>query len=72
MTTIMYVDLIGHIRTWLQWTLGEFIVVRTIALSICTAGLATPIANAMVSYGVSTLAFAGIDTGFDSLGWWLF
>lgn len=29
-------------------------------------------ATAMVSYGVSTLVFTGIDAGFDHLGWWFF
>lgn len=29
-------------------------------------------ATAMVSYVISTLAFAGIDAGFDYLGWWFF
>ena len=30
------------------------------------------LATAMISYGVSTVAFAGIDAGFDYLGWWFF
>ena len=29
-------------------------------------------ATAMVSYGVSTLVFTGIDSSFDNLGWWFF
>ena len=29
-------------------------------------------ATAMVSYGVSTLVFTGIDACFDHLGWWFF
>ena len=30
------------------------------------------LAKAMMFYGVSTVAFAGIDAGFDCLGWWFF
>ena len=44
---IMYADPSGHMPEWLQWTLGGLIVVGAIALSICTAGLATPIATAV-------------------------
>lgn len=44
---IMYADPSGHMSEWLQWTLGGLIVVGSIALSICTAGLATPIATAV-------------------------
>ena len=44
---IMYADPSGHMPKWLQWTLGGLIVVGSIALSICTAGLATPIATAV-------------------------
>jgi len=43
----MYADPSGHMPEWLQWTLGGLIVVGAIALSICTAGLATPIATAV-------------------------
>ena len=44
---VNYYDPTGHMPEWLQWTLGGLIVVGSIALSICTAGLATPIATAV-------------------------
>ena len=62
----MYSDPSGHMPEWLQWTLCRSIVVKVIALSICTAGLATPIATAIGSglFGaISGLIAGGVFGG---------
>lgn len=58
----MYAVPSGHMPQWLQWTLGGLIVVRSIAIFICMAGLATPISTA-IGGGLFGVIVGGAVTG---------
>ncbi len=44
---VMAIDPTGTMPKWLRWVLGAVIIVASVALSVVTAGLATPISTAL-------------------------